>query len=116
MVVPTVSGAWTYVAAVLAWQRCFPVLGADGKTLADPAIASSAGLQVRMQDVRAVVIAIGESTAMRSLNECYPTPLLPLLDRPFIQHVVECLVDLGATEFDFILSHLPERVEQLLLT
>lgn len=67
-----------------------------------------------MRDVRAVVIATGESTAMRSLNERYPTPLLPLLDRPFIQHVVECLVALGVTEFDFILSHLPERVEQLL--
>jgi NDP-sugar pyrophosphorylase family protein len=53
-----------------------------------------------MRDVRAVVIATGESTAMRSLNERYPTPLLPLLDRPFIQHVVLCLVDLGVTESD----------------
>jgi lipopolysaccharide/colanic/teichoic acid biosynthesis glycosyltransferase/acetyltransferase-like isoleucine patch superfamily enzyme len=64
--------------------------------------------------VRAVVIATGESADMRSLTERYPTPLLPLLDRPFIQHVVESLVDLGVTEFDFILSHLPERVERLL--
>jgi NDP-sugar pyrophosphorylase family protein/lipopolysaccharide/colanic/teichoic acid biosynthesis glycosyltransferase len=64
--------------------------------------------------VRALVIATGESADMSSLTERYPTPLLPLLDRPFIQHVVECLVDLGVTEFDFILSHLPERVERLL--
>jgi len=69
---------------------------------------------VRESVVKAVVIATGESADMSSLTERYPTPLLPLLDRPFIQHVVESLVDLGVAEFDFILSHLPERIERLL--
>jgi len=40
--------------------------------------------------------------------------MIPLVDRPFILHVVECLIDKGVTEFDFILGHLPEKIERLL--
>ncbi|MBI3797655.1 MAG: NDP-sugar synthase [Deltaproteobacteria bacterium] len=64
--------------------------------------------------MRAVIIATGEGAAFAPLNERYPTPLLPLVDRPFIQHVVEYLVDQGVHEFDFVLSHLPEKIEHLL--
>jgi len=62
----------------------------------------------------AVIIAPGLSPGMEPLNERYPTSLLPLVDRPFIQHVVEFLVEGGITRFDFILSHLPEKIENLL--
>jgi len=62
----------------------------------------------------AVIIAPGLSPGMEPLNERYPTPLLPLVDRPFIQHVVEFLVERGITRFEFILSHLPEKIENLL--
>ena len=62
----------------------------------------------------AVIIAPGLSPGMEPLNERYPTPLLPLVDRPFIQHVVEFLVEGGITRFDFVLSHLPEKIEDLL--
>ena len=62
----------------------------------------------------AVIIAPGLSPGMEPLNERYPTSLLPLVDRPFIQHVVEFLVEGGITRFDFILSHLPEKIEDLL--
>ncbi|MEW6756495.1 MAG: NDP-sugar synthase, partial [Candidatus Latescibacterota bacterium] len=43
-----------------------------------------------------------------------PAPLRPLVDRPFIQHVVECLVQEGITELDLVLSDRPEEVEWLL--
>ena len=62
----------------------------------------------------AVIIAPGLSPGMEPLNERYPTPLLPLVDRPFIQHVVEYLVEGGITRFEFVLSHLPEKIEHLL--
>ncbi len=62
----------------------------------------------------AVIIAPGLSPGMEPLNERYPTPLLPLVDRPFIQHVVEFLVEGGITRFEFVLSHLPEKIEILL--
>ena len=62
----------------------------------------------------AVIIAPGLSPGMEPLNERYPTPLLPLVDRPFIQHVVEFLVEGGITRFEFVLSHLPEKIENFL--
>jgi lipopolysaccharide/colanic/teichoic acid biosynthesis glycosyltransferase len=40
--------------------------------------------------------------------------MFPLVDRPFVQHVVEVLVEQGVTEFDFILHHAPEKIERLL--
>jgi len=63
--------------------------------------------------MRALILALSEHPGMEALNEHYPTPLLPLVDRPFIQHVLEVLVEQGVTRFDIILSHLPEQIEAL---
>lgn len=64
--------------------------------------------------MNAVIIATGQNPELAPLTDWYPTPLLPVVDRPFIQHVVEYLIDQGVTDFDFILSHLPEKLETLL--
>jgi hypothetical protein len=40
--------------------------------------------------------------------------MLPLMDRPFIQHVMETLVNRGCNRFEVVLSHLPETLETLL--
>ncbi len=64
--------------------------------------------------MRAIVIATGERTGMEPLSERYPVSMIPLVDRPFIQHVVEFLVDKVIDRFDFILSHLPEKLEEFL--
>jgi NDP-sugar pyrophosphorylase family protein len=64
--------------------------------------------------MRAVIIATGEGPDLAPLTERYPAPLLPLVDRPFIQHVIEFLVGQGVLRFDLVLSHLPEKVESFL--
>lgn len=64
--------------------------------------------------MRAILIATGEGPGVAPLDERYPVPLLPLADRPFIQHVVEHLVSQGIRRFEFVLSHLPEKLEQFL--
>ncbi len=51
---------------------------------------------------------------MWSLGETYPVPIMHLVDRPFIQHVVEILVGQGRKDLDIILSHLPQQIEDLL--
>jgi NDP-sugar pyrophosphorylase family protein len=51
---------------------------------------------------------------MAPLDEQHPGSLIPLLDRPFLQHVVEWLVAHGISRIDFVLSHLPEQVERAL--
>lgn len=64
--------------------------------------------------MRAVIIAPGDGREMAPLNQRFPVPLLPLVDRPFIQCVVESLVNQGITEFDFVVGRLPEKIEQFL--
>ena len=64
--------------------------------------------------MRAIVIATGHTPDPLFMQERMPLPLLPLVDRPFIQHVVEYLIEQGMTQFDFILSHLPEKIEAFL--
>lgn len=59
----------------------------------------------------AIITATGQNSAFYGLDEYLPIPLLPLADRPFLQHVVEFLVRQGVRRFEFILSHLPEKIE-----
>jgi NDP-sugar pyrophosphorylase family protein len=64
--------------------------------------------------MRAVIFSTGECPSIRPLNDRYPSSLVPLVDRPFLQHVVEYLVSQGVTHFEIVRSHLPEKIEQLL--
>ena len=64
--------------------------------------------------MKAVLIATHKAPRMDRLAERYPAALLPLIDRPFIQHVVEYLAGRGFTRFEVVLGHLPEKIEALL--
>lgn len=64
--------------------------------------------------MKAILIATGKLPAENVLGKQYLPPLLPLVDRPFIQHVVEYLVSKGVEEFEVVLCRFPEKVEQLL--
>jgi NDP-sugar pyrophosphorylase family protein len=48
--------------------------------------------------VRAVVLVGGEGTRLRPLTETVPKPLLPLVDRPILDHVLDHLVAHGVHE------------------
>jgi len=45
--------------------------------------------------VNAVVLVGGEGTRMRPLTETVPKPLLPMIDRPFLDHVLDRLSSFG---------------------
>jgi mannose-1-phosphate guanylyltransferase len=47
--------------------------------------------------VNAVVLVGGEGTRMRPLTETIPKPLLPMVDRPFLDHVLDRLAQHGVT-------------------
>ncbi|MBL8793515.1 MAG: hypothetical protein JNM56_06405, partial [Planctomycetia bacterium] len=64
--------------------------------------------------MRAVIFSAGEWPGVAPLNKKQPAPLLHLVDRPFLQHVVEYCVSQGVRRFDFVLSHLPEKIEHFL--
>jgi lipopolysaccharide/colanic/teichoic acid biosynthesis glycosyltransferase len=59
----------------------------------------------------AILVALGGNNSFEGLQDYLPVPLLPLADKPFLQHIVEYLASQGVRRFEFILSHLPERIE-----
>lgn len=62
--------------------------------------------------MRSVIVATGEGVGIAPLTERMPVGMLPLLDRPLLQHQVEYLVSQGIKQFDFVLHHWPEKIEQ----
>jgi len=64
--------------------------------------------------MRAVIFSTSEWPELAPLTERYPAPLLPLVDRPFLQHVIEFLVSQGVKQFDLVLCHLPKKIEDFL--
>jgi hypothetical protein len=65
--------------------------------------------------MQAILFATGKPVAgAQSLPEGRPAALLPLVDRPVIQHVIENLVGRGVTEISVVLSLYPEQFSALL--
>ena len=64
--------------------------------------------------MKVILFATGDCAEIDSLNSRTPAPLLPLVDRPFIQHVVETLAAQGATSFDVVLGAQAEKFVDLL--
>jgi NDP-sugar pyrophosphorylase family protein len=62
----------------------------------------------------AVILPPGPSLEMCGLDVEQSRSLLPLGDRPVLQHIVESLVTQGITSIELITSHAPEKIEALL--
>jgi mannose-1-phosphate guanylyltransferase len=58
--------------------------------------------------VKAVVLVGGEGTRLRPLTETIPKPLVPLVDRPFLHHVLDHLDRHGVDEVILSSSYLEE--------
>ena len=61
-----------------------------------------------------VIVVPGDSTAMHGLDARRSSSLLPLGDRPMLQHIVESLVAQKITNIELIVDHAPESIEALL--
>ena len=64
--------------------------------------------------MKAFLIATKELLNVDNLSNSMPAVMMPLLDRPFIQHVVEYLTDQGITDFEVVVCHRPEKIKGLL--
>lgn len=58
--------------------------------------------------IRAIIVAT-EGHVNFATGTC--SPMIPLVDRPFLQHVVECLVDRGIKQIDFLVNDHAHAVE-----
>jgi NDP-sugar pyrophosphorylase family protein len=61
--------------------------------------------------VRAVILAGGEGTRLRPLTLHTPKPVVPIADRPLLQHQLDLLATVGVREIVFSVAYRPERVQ-----
>jgi mannose-1-phosphate guanylyltransferase / phosphomannomutase len=64
--------------------------------------------------IRAVIVATGMTPSMSSMTKHRPSASLKVLDKPIVEHVIEYLILNGLNSFDLILSHHPEKIENIL--
>lgn len=60
--------------------------------------------------MKAVILAGGEGTRLRPLTLSTPKPVVPVVDRPFLQHQLQLLCAAGVSEVVFSVAYRPERI------
>jgi NDP-sugar pyrophosphorylase family protein len=61
--------------------------------------------------MKAVILAGGEGTRLRPLTLSTPKPVVPVVDRPLLQHQLDLLARAGVREVVFSVAYRPERVQ-----
>ncbi|MFK5881180.1 MAG: sugar phosphate nucleotidyltransferase [Sulfurospirillum sp.] len=62
--------------------------------------------------MKAVVMAGGFGTRIQPLTHSCPKPMLPIVNRPMMEHTMMMLKDLGITEFIILLYFKPEIIKE----
>jgi NDP-sugar pyrophosphorylase family protein len=60
--------------------------------------------------IRAVILAGGLGTRLRPYTTVIPKPLVPIGDRPVLEHIIRSLADSGVTRVDLCVSHLGQLI------
>jgi mannose-1-phosphate guanylyltransferase/phosphomannomutase len=60
--------------------------------------------------MKAIIMAGGEGTRLRPLSANRPKPMVELLDRPVLEHILELLKRHGVTEACLTLKYLPQMI------
>lgn len=60
--------------------------------------------------MKAMLLAAGEGTRLRPITEALPKPMVPVADKPILQHNVEMLARYGIREIAINLHHCPQVV------
>jgi len=61
--------------------------------------------------MKAVVMAGGFGTRIQPLTNSIPKPMLPIMNRPMMEHTIVSLRDLGIKEFIILLYFKPEIIK-----
>src|SRR5436305_1289799 len=64
--------------------------------------------------MHALILAGGKGTRLRPLTVYTPKPIVPLVNRPFLQYQIEILKKAGITDITLSLSYQPDKIELLL--
>lgn len=60
---------------------------------------------------KAVVLAAGEGTRLEPLTAARPKPMLPVANRPLLEHVLESVAAAGITEVVLVVGYKRERIQ-----
>jgi glucose-1-phosphate thymidylyltransferase len=61
--------------------------------------------------MKAVILAAGEGTRLRPLTKTRPKPMLPVGNKPLLEHVLEAAHGAGIEEFVFVVGYKRERIQ-----
>lgn len=61
--------------------------------------------------MKAVVLAAGTGERFRPLTETRPKSMLPVANKPLLEHVVDSLVEAGIEDLVFVVGHKRERIQ-----
>ncbi len=61
--------------------------------------------------MKAIILAAGEGRRLEPLTEVRPKPMIPVANRPLLEHVVEALVDAGIEEVVLVVGYERERIQ-----
>jgi len=73
---------------------------------------AAAGLVHEDEDVIAAILAAGRGTRMLPFSTRFPKPILPICNKPLIQHQIELVRDVGITEILIVIGHLGYEIAQ----
>ena len=63
-----------------------------------------------MNSMKAIIMAGGEGTRLRPISTGRPKPMVPILDRPVLSHILELLKGAGIREVCTTLGYMPEAI------
>ncbi len=61
--------------------------------------------------MKAVILAAGEGTRLAPLTNVRPKPMLPVANRPVLEHVIEAVADAGIDEVVLVVGYKRERIQ-----
>ncbi len=61
--------------------------------------------------MKAIIPVAGAGTRLRPLTYTQPKPLIPVAGKPIISFIIDQLVELGVTDFIFIIGYLGEKIK-----
>ena len=61
--------------------------------------------------VKAVIPVAGVGSRLRPHTHTQPKPLIPVAGKPILGHIIENLLEIGITDFVFIIGYLGEKIE-----
>ncbi|WP_435096261.1 sugar phosphate nucleotidyltransferase [Halarchaeum sp. P4] len=61
--------------------------------------------------MKAVILAAGEGTRLQPLTETRPKPMLPVGNRPLLEHVVDAVAEAGIDDIVLVVGYRRERIQ-----